>query len=382
MMQSKNGATIKTLWDGSGRADQSAGDLALCNYLAFWVGGPDTDAIDRLFRQSGRMRDKWDERHSHDGSSYGEMTIRKALDGRTEFIKPKNRRKGKPTTNSAPDAQLSADSTNEGTKTATRIILDHFRETYRPLFRRGNCIYTGDGREVRQAEATSTPTSRLIERLALATDAPRIEGGVKRSAMPKFFSTWAKPAWGDLLELLPTEDDAVLGSDGPARDEFRRLVAAAMVTEVVLGTVVRGKGNDHEVTEVERRPLIDWCVRFAHIGPWRDIRGKRCFTKAVDREDGEIRVAVAIRHELLAQLRADRRLTEMGPKAFARRCVQYGVGTTSRGDRPHGLSAIVLDPAFVDELTAGAPGDDGDPAPDGAGKDGVITPAHSSPACA
>jgi putative DNA primase/helicase len=373
MLKSKAGPKIRTLWDGGGTDDQSTGDLALCGYLAFWVGGPDDAAIDQLFRQSGRMRDKWDEPHSHAGSTYGEMTIRKALTGRTEFYKPRGRRKSAQSANGKHDAPTKAGPAGEGPVTGTRIILDYFRETYRPLFRRGNCIYAGDGREVRQAEATSTPTTKLIDRLATASDAPKVEGGVKRSALPKFFSTWSKPAWGDLLESLPTEDDAVLGTDGPARDEFRRLVAAAMVTEVVLGTVVRGKGNDHEVTEVERRPLIDWCVRFAHPGPWRDIRGKRCYTKLFELDGGEVRVAIAIRHELLAQLRADRRLTEMGPKAFARRCAAYGVGTTTRADRPHGQSAVVFDPEFVSELTSSLPDEVPHPS---TGMDGGIAPAQ------
>ena len=31
------------------------------------------------------MRDKWDERHSVDGRTYGQMTVEKALTGRTAF---------------------------------------------------------------------------------------------------------------------------------------------------------------------------------------------------------------------------------------------------------------------------------------------------------
>ncbi len=84
-----NGATFTALWDGGGE-DASASDLALCGLLAFWVGG-DAARIDTLFRQSGRMRPKWDARHRHDGASYGAMTVETACTGRTEYYTPPRR---------------------------------------------------------------------------------------------------------------------------------------------------------------------------------------------------------------------------------------------------------------------------------------------------
>jgi len=41
--------------------DHSRADLALCGMLAFWCGG-DPERIDRLFRRSDLMREKWDRR--------------------------------------------------------------------------------------------------------------------------------------------------------------------------------------------------------------------------------------------------------------------------------------------------------------------------------
>lgn len=61
----------------NGGADHSAADLALCNILAFWCGG-NASLIDEIFRTSGLMRDKWDRPTA--GSTYGKMTIQKALD--------------------------------------------------------------------------------------------------------------------------------------------------------------------------------------------------------------------------------------------------------------------------------------------------------------
>lgn len=56
--------------------DHSRADMALCNLLAYWTNG-DIDRMDRLFRQSGLMRDKWDRRQS--GSTYGRLQLEKAV---------------------------------------------------------------------------------------------------------------------------------------------------------------------------------------------------------------------------------------------------------------------------------------------------------------
>jgi len=60
--------------------DHSAADLALCNRLAYFCSG-DAERVDRLFRNTGLMRPKWDERHASDGRTYGEITIAKAISG-------------------------------------------------------------------------------------------------------------------------------------------------------------------------------------------------------------------------------------------------------------------------------------------------------------
>jgi hypothetical protein len=79
--QAKNGSKVTRLWNGNidGFASQSEGDLSLCSILAFWCG-PDADAIDRLFRQSGLIRDKWER------EDYRNETIAKAIDGCNEFF--------------------------------------------------------------------------------------------------------------------------------------------------------------------------------------------------------------------------------------------------------------------------------------------------------
>ena len=78
MFSSNKGYGIRLLFNGdmSGYSSQSEADLALCNHLAYWTNG-DAVRMDNLFRQSGLMRDKWEERHG--AQTYGEMTISKAL---------------------------------------------------------------------------------------------------------------------------------------------------------------------------------------------------------------------------------------------------------------------------------------------------------------
>jgi hypothetical protein len=62
--------------------DNSSADLALVGSLAFWTAG-DREQIDRLFRRSALMREKWDEpNHRGDGATYGDMTIDRAISGR------------------------------------------------------------------------------------------------------------------------------------------------------------------------------------------------------------------------------------------------------------------------------------------------------------
>lgn len=74
---SRQGPAFDALWRGDTSKhgdDHSAADLALCNLLAFWCGR-DEAQMDRLFRQSGLYRDKWDR------DDYREGTIQRAIDG-------------------------------------------------------------------------------------------------------------------------------------------------------------------------------------------------------------------------------------------------------------------------------------------------------------
>ncbi|WP_232688987.1 hypothetical protein [Halobacterium zhouii] len=84
-----NGEKFERLWNGNtvGYDSQSEADMALCCLLAFWTGGDQTQ-MEQLFRQSGLMREKWDEIHYADGSTYGEKTIERAIATTSEFYDP------------------------------------------------------------------------------------------------------------------------------------------------------------------------------------------------------------------------------------------------------------------------------------------------------
>lgn len=88
-------ATLVDLWDaesealgcsypdtqGANEYDASSADAALCQHLAFWTGC-DCERIDRLFRESSLMREKWDAR-----PDYRERTILRAVGLCTAVLK-------------------------------------------------------------------------------------------------------------------------------------------------------------------------------------------------------------------------------------------------------------------------------------------------------
>ena len=96
MYASRSGEAIRALMAGDCSAqggDRSAADMALCAHLAFWCAG-DAARMDRIFRASGLMRDKWDSRRG--GTTYGAQTIERAIEGCSEFYRPRERRADRP----------------------------------------------------------------------------------------------------------------------------------------------------------------------------------------------------------------------------------------------------------------------------------------------
>lgn len=85
----KSGYLFNMLYQGNWQgvySSQSEADLALCNQLAFWTQKNEVQ-MDRIFRSSGLMRKKWDEKRS--GTTYGAITIGKACANCLDVYEPK-----------------------------------------------------------------------------------------------------------------------------------------------------------------------------------------------------------------------------------------------------------------------------------------------------
>ena len=84
----KTGYLFNILYSGNWQgvySSQSEADLALCNQLAFWTQ-KNEEQMDRIFRGSGLMRKKWDEKRS--GKTYGSITIGKACANCIDVYEP------------------------------------------------------------------------------------------------------------------------------------------------------------------------------------------------------------------------------------------------------------------------------------------------------
>jgi hypothetical protein len=115
-------SSFSSLWHGNAGDDRSAADLALCNLLAWRTG--DEHRTDRLFRQSGLMRDKWDERRG--AQTYGQRTVAKAFEGRSSFWTPSQRREVPPAATVAASPRLAE---LEAENAALRVELARARKT-------------------------------------------------------------------------------------------------------------------------------------------------------------------------------------------------------------------------------------------------------------
>ena len=88
---SKNGSTIRQLFDAPGANGNSEGDASLCAHLAFWSMG-DAGRLERWLRQSNRMRPKWDTRRGSE--TWIGRECRQAVENCADFYSPPKQRTG------------------------------------------------------------------------------------------------------------------------------------------------------------------------------------------------------------------------------------------------------------------------------------------------
>lgn len=87
-LSSGNSVVFSALYHGQWEGiypSQSSADLAFCSLLAFWTN-KDKAQMDRIFRSSKLMREKWDSKRGD--STYGGITIDKAIEGCKDAYQP------------------------------------------------------------------------------------------------------------------------------------------------------------------------------------------------------------------------------------------------------------------------------------------------------
>lgn len=125
--ESKGGQAFLALYGGdiSGYPSHSEADLALCSRLAYWTNR-DPARVDKLFRQSGLMRQaKWDRKQS--GSTYGALTIAKAMQGGMEGRYPRlTAKEGEVLERDAYPAAIRSGNMRDGAQGLARQVLASF----------------------------------------------------------------------------------------------------------------------------------------------------------------------------------------------------------------------------------------------------------------
>jgi hypothetical protein len=239
----------------------------------------------------------------------------------------------------------------DGSLSMVEMIAVYFLERYRPLFKRGRFLYTSEGETIGRVDACADPTPKILKELETASDVPLFKNGkVDHHRIPTLFGTWGKSAWAQVFDGMPTEEEAKLDDNTIAADQFRQMVRDAMLSEVTLGSKLKPNvdGLADEVN-IQRRSLIAWCVQFAKPRIWGNVQSKMCWARRDKDEKGEW-LRVALRHELFAQIKADKRLVAMGANMFGRLAKKYCVGESHRNERPYGQSAVILSNDLIADL--------------------------------
>jgi len=175
-----NGAKVKKLFEGdcSGYPSRSEAHMALCCHLAFWTG-KDHVKMDALFRQSklfSEYANKWDKKHFSNGLTYGQATIKKAIETTSEVYEPKEK-KEEPTESKKPKATLvmehfeefpSSWFTNFEVREATGLSADDVRDILRR--KRDAGLLITDGKRHRL-----TPPSRIVDPFEIMAGAFELE---------------------------------------------------------------------------------------------------------------------------------------------------------------------------------------------------------------
>jgi hypothetical protein len=246
--QRRNGAKFSALWDGQSESrygSQSEADMALCTILAFYIGD-DAGRIDRLFRQSGLYRAKWDEKHGSDGRTYGEITVANAIDMQTKCFDWEQWRRRKNRKSSVQSGVLNDDEREINGRTR-QIVVDvdqhrvvdeavAFLETLDNVYQRGGHLVRITRDKPKRLKIRRPDGSATIEAIPLSSMRELLS-----------YARWISISGADSRIVFPPEWVAKMVLERGAWSILRRL--DGIVETPVLrrdGTVLETEGWDEE----------------------------------------------------------------------------------------------------------------------------------------
>jgi len=204
---SRQGVKFRELYSGdtSSYGSHSEADMALLSMLAFWCGG-DRNQMDRIFRSSGLMRDKWDRNLS--GSTYGMISVGNAASHATSFYTGKREPVKMPNASKQPQKkecsleELRPESNPRYAWTdigAGRLFADMFKEICRfvPERKMWYCYEGG----IWKPDSGGLKSSELCKELAdrLAAYATTIEDERQKADYGKYCWRWQQKKYRDTV---------------------------------------------------------------------------------------------------------------------------------------------------------------------------------------
>jgi len=222
----RSGRKFGDLWAGKWQdhfPSQSEADSSIVFTLAFYT--KDASQIDRIFRISALLRDKWNEQHGE--QTYGQMTIRNALENVTSQYSTRPRSRGAPPPRSStlatvrPEIVIDTDEHVVVGKTIEALQAD--ADTYQRggvLVRVIRDCMPSDGvvRCTGSAVIQLLPAANLRERMTRVARFKRVDSEGKEA--PAHPTTWLVSAilqrgeWDGIRVLNGVSDAPVLRPDG------------------------------------------------------------------------------------------------------------------------------------------------------------------------
>jgi hypothetical protein len=233
---------------------------------------------------------------------------------------------------------VSAEAKHRQFRPALDIILDWMQRRYQPGHRNPDQSFYSIALGVDVPLSKIYADREVLDALRFAIETPRAKGRVKDSQLPVVFTRHKPGAYGELLKLLPSRDEAASGDE-----EFLRQVGALLAAIVPC---------DRQSIWT-RRALGTWCHWFASQQPDEWCRAGSYFAWGRILSDG---FQIAIAQALAGQISptTHRAIHEMSSVIFGRRCQSCGIsiGTDDNRLRADGrrLRVVVLSPEFIDSL--------------------------------